>query len=48
MFVLGDRVRVQGCAACATALVVRIADGQVLLQYPERRTWMDPERLERA
>lgn len=44
---VGTQVTLVGCADCGVGTVERVADGQLLVVFPTRRTWVDPHRVER-
>lgn len=45
---VGTQVTLVGCAECGVGTVERVADGQLLVVFPTRRTWVDPHRVERV
>lgn len=43
---VGDTVHTTTCAACGVGVIRRIADGQALVDFANRPTWVDLTDLE--
>lgn len=45
---VGDTVRLTTCATCGVGTIRRLADGQALVEFADRTTWVDLSTVEPA